>query len=128
MAIIVKCNPPGATEDGVCTVEERVFYGARPEPGQTVYIWESETAGGHGLAMRGQIEDVHRLAGRQVQLRIRIDADRTAQPFTVAILAPYRDVRDDGALSGLARKLYRNAHNKIALLTATEEDFLHGFF
>jgi hypothetical protein len=54
VAVIVKCDPPVVSPDGVCIVEERMYYRAQPESGEAIYLWEAETAGGRGLTMRGK--------------------------------------------------------------------------
>ena len=127
MAIIVKCNPPAVSPGGFCVVEERIYYQAQPQPGEVVYVWEAETAGGRGLAMRGHIEHVQ-ILGDRAELHIGVDPNRAAGSLNVEILAPHRNTGGQAALSGLARKLYRHAHNKIAPLTADEVNFVQEFF
>jgi hypothetical protein len=127
MAVIVKCDPPNVSPEGVCIVEERIFYGAQPQSRETVYIWEAETAGGIGLAMRGHIEQARLLRGR-VELRLQILPGRPTRPLTKDMLASHRDEPSSNVLAGLARKLYRQAHNKIAPLSADEVHLLNDFF
>ena len=125
MAVIVKCDPPQVTPDGLCVVEERMRYRVQPQSGEAVYIWAAETSGGRGLAMRGHIEQVD-ILGRRTVLRIRIDPNYTTRPLTVDML------RNEGGLGerycSLARKLQRQAHNKIAPLTADDVHLLKEFF
>jgi hypothetical protein len=125
VTVIVKCNPPEVSPDGVCVVEERIRYRAQPQSDEAVYVWEAETSGGRGLAMRGHIEHV-RIVGNRAELRIRIDPNHAARPLTVDML---RNEGGPGArYFSLARKLQRHAHNKIAPLTADEAHMLQEFF
>ena len=85
MTVIVKCDPPEVSPHGLCVVEEPIYYRAQPQAGEAVYVWESETAGGRGLAMRGHIEQVD-ILGNRAELRIRIDPNHAVRPLTVDML------------------------------------------
>ena len=126
MALIIKCVPEMATRGAILVVSEMPYENPTVSLDDIAFVWFAETAGGSGLAMRGRIEAAER-AGERINLRIRV-LDQSTRVLTKETLEPHRDVVSMDPLSGLARKLYRHAHNKIAELSDSEATFLEGFF
>jgi hypothetical protein len=125
-ALIVKCPPAQIEGDGRCLIFSKPYEGVEPTPGQTVYLWFSETDGGQGLAHRGRL-----LAagdGTPIPLAIQVDAVAPGRAFGTRDLAPYRDATEPVGLVGLARKLFKNSHNKIAVLSDEEAAVLAQWF
>lgn len=124
MSFIAKTTSLVASTGDTVTIEEEAKYGgAAVAAGDQIFLWSSETQGGAGLWAFGHV--VQRNAtGNRVRLEITVESSRPREPLGKDDLALYRDVVDDDPRSGLARKLYRHAHNKIAALTNDEIDFL----
>lgn len=122
MAFIIKCDPFGISAGQPGLVSVKRYEGAKPEQGDQVFLWFSETARGVGLAGRGV---VHAVSDEDpADIAIVIEAAAPARALTKAHLAPHRDASGGGPLSSLARKLFRHSLNKVAALDAEEETFL----
>lgn len=128
MPFIVK-TAPFKTEEGLAsTICERPMYGgANIQRGDEAFIWLSETQGGSGLSSSGIVEKVGPERGRKC-VTVNISKKVSSRVFTIADLEPFRNVNDGSPISGLARKLYKHAHNKIAELSTEEADFLRKHF
>ena len=129
MTVIVKTHSPRPGRSaGTMIVEERTWKGTVPVIGEPVFVWTSETQGGDGLSVRGEIAHVHRMQSGVTRLTFRPDGRWVMRPLRTADLAPYRSARDGSPIAMLAEKLYYHAHNKIAALSAEEEQFLNRRF
>ena len=124
MAFIIKCDPFPLQAGQRCLVTVRRYERAAPEHGDELFLWFSETAGGTGLAGRGR---VHAVGDEDpADIAIVVEATAPARALNKGGLAPHRDAHGTGPLSGLARKLFRHALNKVAALDAQETAFLIG--
>lgn len=122
MAFIIKCDlfDISAGQPGLVSVKR--YEGAKPEQGDLVFLWFSESARGAGLAGHGL---VHAVSDEDpADIAIVIEAAGPARALTKAHLAADRDTSGNGPLSSLARKLFRHSLNKVAILDADEEAFL----
>ena len=95
--------------------------------GDEVFVWLSETQGGLGLSWRGTVEKARPERDR-ICVTVSVFSRVSSRRLTKADLEPFRDVNDGSPISGLARKLYKHAHNKIAELNAEEAALLRKYF
>lgn len=127
MPYIIKTNPFDAEPDRTVTVIERPFYGGRNiRVGDDIFVWFSETAGGSGLAWQAHTVSVDAAEAGKVSVTMRLVSRFPAGVLGKEDLEPLRNIRDNSPQSELARKLYYQAHNKIAALTQEESDYLLG--
>lgn len=128
MPFIVKTSPIAAEVGDTVEIEERPMYGGEDiDTGDTVFLWVSEQQGGHGLWARGTV--LHVLpAGNKLSIEVRIAQLAPVGNFGIDQIAPHRDSSAATPIVGLAHKLYKHAHNKIAGVTNAEADLLlHNF-
>lgn len=122
MDYIVKSAPrllaPGAVE----TFSAKSLRKAAPSPGDRIYVWFSETKGGQGLAGYGHLVDA--LGDAMLEMRIEIETVVTAGALAIADIRPWRDALGDDVRIGIASKVYKTAHQWVAVLTDAEADFL----
>ncbi|WP_406851792.1 hypothetical protein WEU32_10055 [Brevundimonas sp. BH3] len=122
MAIVIICDPITLHVGGRSLLSAPLYKGAQPRAGDAVFIWFSETAGGIGLAAHGIVE----AASDDGDIALTIHQTSPLRAFDKRMLAPERDA--PGSLDGLAAKLYRNAHNKIAQLDDDEAKLLLSYW
>lgn len=128
MPFIAKTAPIDARIGDTIQVEEQPFYGGREiAAGATVYLWASETQGGNGLWARGTVVRVEHAAKMPI-VKIRVDQLATSENFGVEQIAPHRDSAVSSPIAGLARKLYKHSHNKVARISDDEADLLAQLF
>lgn len=128
MPFIAKSAPVTVSADGQFRIEESPMYGGREvRRGSEVFLWSSETQGGVGLWGKGTVTSVEPL-GRKLVLNVRVDQRVNSGNFGLNEIAPHRDSTETTPIVGLARKLYYQAHNKIARITAEEAALLQRFF
>lgn len=129
MTFIAKVAPVSPQVGNNVYLEERPMYGGKEIcSANPIFIWESETQGGQGLRAHGvvlQVEHDH----PKLRIEVRIDQVLPLNShFSYADIKPFRDYTDDTPIAGLARKLCRHAHNKVAALTIAEGEFLSRYF
>lgn len=122
MAIVIKCDPINLHVGGRALLSAPLYKGAQPRTGDAVFIWFSETAGGIGLAAHGVIA----AASDDGDIALTVHQTSPLRALDKHMLAPERDA--PGSLGGLAAKLYRNAHNKIAQLDDDEANLLLSYW
>lgn len=115
---------------------QKTMYGAkRIAAGDTVFLFASETAGGHGLVARGVVAAaaaVPRLAGVERQTP-RVDiavrcTGRAVRPLGREQLRPFDDWHDGRPETELNFRFYRQATDKIGGVSAATGAFLQTFF
>lgn len=128
MPFIAKTAPITAPIDEPLRIEERPMYGGREiRVGSEVFLWSSETQGGVGLWGRGTVTALAP-GGAKPVVTVRVDQRVNSGNFGLAEIAPHRDSPQDAPIVGLARKLYKHAHNKVARITDQEAALLQRFF
>jgi hypothetical protein len=128
MPFIAKTAPPTSPADAHLRIEERPMYGGRDiRVGSEVFLWSSETQGGVGLWGKGTVTTIDP-GGAKPVVTVRLDQRVNSGNFGLNEIAPHRDSTQDTPIVGLARKLYRHAHNKIARITDQEAALLQRFF
>lgn len=124
MPFIAKTAPLTIGLDDRVQVAERPFYGGKTiHPGAAIYLWSSETQGGTGLWARGTVVTVLPDDGK-LALTVRVDQKIGTNRYGADHIAAYRDSASDTPTAGLARKLYKHAHNKIAQISEAEAALL----
>jgi hypothetical protein len=114
----------------------KTMYGGKQiAEGDQIFVFASETEGGHGLVARGlvtKVEAVARKAGGARQTpRVSIWVKRTAlanRTLGRTELKPWRGIHDGSGEAELDFKLYRQATNKIVALEEGATRFLLGHF
>jgi hypothetical protein len=108
-------------------ITERYFYGGDAViGGDEAFVWFSGV--NQRLAWLAEVVRVGPLIDRRVTVLIRLTSPSASDAMTIAQLIPFRDIRDDSGLSGLSRKLYRHAHNKVAAVSEAEAVVLRQYF
>jgi len=126
LPFVAKTAPIQATVGETITISEPAMYGGKQiKSGEDVFLWSSEMQGGQGLWGRGTAIRVNRTP---FGVEVRVDRFVTNGHFGNADIATQRDSTADTPIVGLARKLYRHAHNKFAGLTEAEAGVLSQFF
>ncbi len=115
---------------------QKTMYGGKHiAVGDTVFLFASETEGGHGLIARGVVTSADPLpkapgVDRQtprVSLAIR-RAALAKRPLGRKEIKPYSDWNDGRPETELNFKFYRQATNKIVGISDETAAFLSGFF
>lgn len=128
MPYIAKTAHIAASVGDTVQIEERPMYGGKDvDAGDSVFLWSSEQLGGRGLWARGIVLKAS-AAGTKQHIEVRIDQLITARNFGLDQIAPHRDSSAETPIAGLARKLYKQAHNKIAGVTNAEAHLLLQHF
>jgi len=128
MPFIAKTAPINVPADGHVRIAERPMYGGRDiRVGSEVFLWSSETQGGIGLWGKGTVTALD-LGDEKPVLTVRVDQRVNSGNFGLDAIAPRRDSAQDTPIVGLARKLYRHAHNKVAQISDQEAHVLQRFF
>jgi hypothetical protein len=115
--------------------QKTMYGGRRIAPGDTIFIFDSETGGGAGLIARGRVtaaNAVPRKRGIERQTpRVDIEVQRTAlakRRLGRAQLRPANYWKDGRPETELNFKFYRQATDKIGGITAAAAVFLGAFF
>ena len=128
MPFIAKTAPTPAEVGDTVRIEERPLYrGSEIASGAEVFLWASETQGGAGLWARGTVLGIEPAAKKPV-VTVRVEEMVNSGNFGIDQIAPHRDSSADTPIVGLARKLYKHAHNKVARITVEEANLLRQLF
>ena len=119
----------------VFAAQKTMYGGKHIAPGDTIFLFASETEGGLGLIARGVVTAASatpkkRGIARQTP-RVSIAVKRTAfakRPLGRGNLKPFNDWKDGQPATELNFKFYRQATNKIAGISDDAAAFLGGFF
>ena len=117
------------------TAQKTMYGGKHIAPGDTIFVFASESEGGQGLVARGVVTSAEatprkRGIARQTP-RVSITVRRTAlakRPLGRRELKPFSDWDDGRPGTELNFRFYRQATNKIAGISAETAAFLGGFF
>jgi hypothetical protein len=128
MPFIAKTAPISANVGDTVLIEERPMYGGKDiAAGAPVFLWASETQGGNGLWARGTVLRVE-LGAKKPVVAVRVEQMVNSGNFGITQIAPHRDSVADTPIAGLAHKLYRHSHNKVAGIATDEADLLQQLF
>ena len=126
MDFIIKCSRRAVRADGRCLVEVPRYHGAAPRQGDRAFIWFAELSGGGGLFGVASVEAV--TDGNPVTLGLCVSNRLPVQPLNKAMLRSFSEAGMGAPEGGLAAKLYRHSHHKVAAIDPSEAEFLEGFF
>jgi len=117
------------------TAQKTMYGGKLVAKGDTVFIFDSENEGGHGLIARGAVTSAKAIARKRGTARqtprVSIAVKRTAlatRPLGRSELKPFKDWNDGQPETELSFKFYRQATNKLVGLSPEAADFLERFF
>ncbi len=124
MAFVAKIAPIEMVPGQNVQIDERAMYGGNLiSVGERIFIWAS---GCQGLIAVGSVTSLE-ITGSRVAADILIEAN-VRRPFDLTAIAPFRDAADGSPIAGLARMLYRQAHNKVAALDEPTTALLEEYF
>ena len=125
---VVKSAPVLVSNGARWSFDEKTMYrGKAIRVGDPIFVFASDHQGGRGLVARGIVTAVSQGRGNRVAIGVR----RTAiaqRPLGRSELAAFRERRDDSPQTEIARKLYRQATNKIAGITDQAARFIGTHF
>ena len=136
MAFAIKAAVDDARAKTFALSAQKTMYGGKHiTAGDEVFLFASETDGGHGLIARGVVtsaEPVARKRGIERQTpRVSVTIKRTAlakRPLGRSELKPFKDWNDGEPATELNFKFYRQSTNKIVGISNEAAAFLNGFF
>jgi hypothetical protein len=128
MQFVVKAAPQTADTTRSYSFDEKtMWHGKDVAAGDTIFVFASDHEGGNGLIARGVVTEV--TSGVRNRVRIRVKRTRTAKrPLGRSELRAYRELADERPQTEIARKLYRQATNKIAGISERAAKYLATFF
>ena len=122
MPFVVKAAP--APEAGALSFNEKTMYrGKEVRVHDEIFVFASDHQGGQGLVARG----VDHGPGIRVSIKVRRTA-AARRNLGRRELKPFCDVHDHRPQTEIARKLYRQATNKIAGISDEAAKFLRTYF
>ena len=125
---VVKAALDSDSPAGLLSFDEKTMYrGKDVRPGDEVFVFASETQGGHGLCARGVVAAARRGPGIRVAIDVRITA-LASRRFGRAELKSFRGLEDGRPETEIDWKFYRQATNKIAGVSDAAAAFLGSFF
>ena len=128
MPFVVKAAlESGAEADSFSFHEKTMYRGKDIRVHDEIFVFFSENQGGQGLCARGVVTSVAHGPGIRVSIEVRPVA-KARRSLGRRELAPFRDRDDDGPQTEIARKLYRQATNKIARVSDEAGAFLSTYF
>ena len=92
-----------------------------------IFIFSSENQGGYGLCAKGVVTSVDLGPGNRLTIEVRPVAT-ARRNLGRRELKPFRDLDDNQPQTEIARKLYRQATNKIAHVSDEAAAFLSTHF
>jgi hypothetical protein len=119
----------------VFTAHKTMDGGKHIAPGETVFVFASENAGGQGLIARGRVTAAEAVARKRgvarqtprVSVTVRRDA-LAKRPLGRCALKPFTDWKDGRPETELNFKFYRQATDKIAGISTEAAAFLRTSF
>jgi hypothetical protein len=128
VAFVVKAALGAAKTTASFSFTEKTMYSGK-EIGvdDEVFVFDSDHEGGQGLCARGIVTSVARGPGIRLSIDVRPVA-RAKRNLGRKELKPFRDLDDGRPETEIARKLYRQATNKIARVSDDATAFLKRYF
>lgn len=126
-AFVVKAEVQNPEADAFSFRQKTMYRGKEIAVGDTIFIFASDHRGGQGLMGRGVVEEVERGPGIWVRIEVRRTGQAT-RPLGRAHLKPFCELTDAQPQTEIARKLYRQATNKVAGISNEAAAFLAEFF
>jgi hypothetical protein len=128
MPFVVKAAVGSEAGAALLSFNEKTMYrGKDVQVQDEIFVFWSENQGGEGLWARGIVTSVERGPGIRVKIAVKPVA-RARRSLGRHELKPFRDLQDDQPQTEIARKLYRQATNKIARVSDETAAFLGTYF
>jgi hypothetical protein len=128
MAFVVKAALGSEAGADLFSFTEKTMYrGKEIRVDDEIFVFSSDHQGGQGLRARGVVTSVHHGPGIRVSIKVRAVA-KARRSLGRPELKPFRDRKDDRPQTEIARKLYRQATNKIAGVSDAAAAFLRTYF
>jgi hypothetical protein len=135
-AFVIKAEVRDPLAKTFVFAEQKTMYGGkRIAPGDTAFVFASETQGGAGLVARGIVREAGaapRKPGTPRQTpRVRVVVTRSAlakRALGRRQLSAFNEWRDGRPETELNFKFYRQATNKIGGISAAAAEFLNAHF
>jgi hypothetical protein len=128
VAFVVKAALGGRMGAESLSFNEKTMYGGKDiRVDDEIFVFDSDHEGGQGLCARGVVTFVARGPGIRVSIRVRPVA-KAKRALGRLELKPFRDLEDGQPQTEIARKLYRQATNKIARVSDQAAAFLYTYF
>jgi len=128
MSFVVKAALGSEAGANLLSFNERTMYrGKDIRAHDEIFVFSSENQCGNGLCARGVVTSVEHGPGNRLSIQVRPVA--TARRILGRReLKPFRDLDDNQPQTDIARKLYRQATNKIARVSDEAAAFLSRYF
>ena len=128
MQFVVKAAPQTVDKTRSYSFDEKtMWHGKDVARGDEIFVFASDHEGGRGLIARGVVTQV--TPGLRNRVSIRVKRTGTAKRrLGRNELRAYRELTDEKPQSEIARKLYRQATNKIAGISDRAAKYLASFF
>lgn len=107
--------------------EKTMYRGKEIRVDDEIFVFSSDHQGGQGLCARGLVTSVDHGPGIRVSIKVRPVA-KARRSLGRRELKPFCDRTDDRPQTEIARKLYRQATNKIAGVSDAAAAFLRTYF
>ena len=128
MQFVVKAAPIPESGANTCSFSEKTMYrGKEIRVHDEIFVFASDHMGGQGLVARGVVTAVDHGPGTRVSIEVR-RTDVVRRNLGRRELKPFCDLDDDQPETEIARKLYRQATNKIAGISDEAARFLSTYF
>ncbi len=122
--------PDGRAKEFVLTAQKTMYGGKHIAPGDTMFVFASENAGGQGLVARGLVTKAEAVAKKRGLARqtprvsVTVRRDRLAKrPLGRSDLKAFTAWKDGRPETELNSKFYRQATDKIAGISEAAEGF-----
>jgi hypothetical protein len=128
MQFVVKAAPtskPGANSYSFS--EKTMYRGKEIRVHDAIFVFASDHMGGQGLVAKGVVIAVDHGPGTRVSIKVR-RTDVARRNLGRRELKPFCDLDDDQPRTEIARKLYRQATNKIAGISDAAAKLLNTYF
>jgi hypothetical protein len=127
MAFVVKAALGSDANADLYAFDEKTMYGGKHiRVDDEIFVFASDHHGGRGCA-KGIVTSVEPGPGIRVSIKVRRLA-KARRNLGRSELKPYRDLVDEQPQTEIARKLYRQATNKIARVSDEAAAFLRTHF
>jgi hypothetical protein len=128
MPFVVKAAVGSGPKGRRISFTEKTMYGGKEiRARDEIFVFDSDHQGGKGLHARGVVTSVEHGPGIRLTIEVRPLAS-ARRNLGRAELKRFRDLDDGRPQTEIARKLYRQATNKIARISDRTAVFLNGYF
>jgi hypothetical protein len=128
MRFVVKATPVADAKARTLSFTEKTMYGGKDiRTGDEIFVFASDHQGGQGLSARGVVTSVAPGLGSRRIITVKLSA-HARRRLGRDELKPFRELKDHQPQTEIARKLYRQATNKIAGVSDEAARFLSTFF